>query len=76
MQRSATIYIRSEYFIHQGRIEAGYLADSIVNELVSDVTNELQRQTVNNVADRKSAYLRDAPSIEVLLHRLKQIEVG
>jgi len=51
------------------------MTDLLLNELVGDTAAELHRQQSENIVDRQSAFIRDAPSVETLLHRLRVIEV-
>ena len=51
------------------------MTDMLMNELVGDAAVELHRQQTENLIGRQSALIRDAPSVETLLHRLRVIEV-
>ena len=51
------------------------MTDMLINELVEDTATELHHQQNDNIVDRQSAFIRDAPSVETLLHRLRVIEV-
>ena len=64
-----------EYCMQQRSLDAGVVTDMLMNELVGDTAAELHRQQTENIVDRHSAFLRDAPSVETLLHRLHVIEV-
>jgi len=56
-------------------VEASAVSDILINELVGDAATELYHQQNENIVDRQSAFVRDAPSVETLLHRLRVIEV-
>jgi len=56
-------------------MDASAVTDVLVNELVGDAAAELHRQQHENIVDRQSAFIHDAPSVETLLHRLQVIEV-
>jgi hypothetical protein len=47
----------------------------LLGELVSDAARELYRRRIDNVADRQSAAIRDAPSVNNILLRLQQMEM-
>jgi len=59
----------------QRSVDANAVTDLLLNELVGDTAAELHRQQSENIVDRQSAFIRDAPSVETLLHRLRVIEV-
>jgi len=59
----------------QRSVNASAVTDVLINELVGDAATELYRQQQQNIVDRQSAFLRDAPSVETLLQRLRVIEV-
>lgn len=59
----------------QRSVDASAVTDVLINELVRDTAAELHRQQNDNIVDRQSAFLRDTPSVESLLHRLLVIEV-
>jgi len=59
----------------QRSVDANAMTDLLLNELVGDTAAELHRQQSENIVDRQSAFIRDAPSVETLLHRLRVIEV-
>jgi len=50
-------------------VEASAVSDILINELVGDAATELYHQQNENIV------VRDAPSVETLLHRLRVIEV-
>jgi len=52
------------------------VTDMLMSELVGDAAAELHRQQTENIVDRHSAFIHDAPSVETLLHRLRVIEVA
>ena len=51
------------------------MTDMLMSEFVGDTAAELHRQQNENILDRQSAFIRDLPSVETLLHRLHVIEV-
>jgi len=63
------------YVVVQNSVNAGAVSDLLMNELVADTAAELHRHQTDNIIDRQSAFIRDAPSVETLLHRLRVMEV-
>jgi len=59
----------------QRSMDASAVTDVLINELVADAAAELHRQQHENIIDRQSVFIHDAPSVETLLHRLQVIEV-
>jgi len=57
-------------------VDASAVSDVLMSELVGDAAAELHRQQTENIVDRHSAFIHDAPSVETLLHRLRVIEVA
>ena len=51
------------------------MSDVLMNELVGDAAAELRRQQTDSVIDRQLEVLRDAPTVETLMHRLRVMEV-
>lgn len=58
----------------QKSVNTGAVSDILMSEIVADTAAELHRQQTENIIDRQSAFIRDAPSVETLLHRLRVME--
>jgi len=63
-------------YVEQEQIDRTRVSQSLLNDLVSDVSKELHQHRVDNIVDRQSAFLRDVPSVSTLLQRLQDMEVG
>lgn len=64
------------FFVNQKQMNISNVSETLVNGLVSDVSRELHQHRIENIADRQSAFLRDAPSVDTLLQRLQEMEVS
>jgi len=59
----------------QRSVDASAMTEMLINELVGDAATGLHHQQNENIVDRQSAFISDAPAVETLLHRLRVIEV-